>query len=148
MRLKFTPAGDLVWGHYIVALSADTGEALGAMTWGNTGIDKGDGIAIASDGSIFLAATAETVPPYIFDPAPTKTSRLRGASRYRLELSPASPECWGIQWGAWRPPLHPTCSALPWEAQVQRLHLLSACSAAAERRCITSANWEYKKDHW
>jgi hypothetical protein len=49
------------------------------MTWGNAELDKGDGIAIAPDGSIFLAATAETAPPYIFDPAPTKTSRPRGA---------------------------------------------------------------------
>jgi hypothetical protein len=63
---------------YVVALSVDTGRALEAITWGNADLDKGNGIAMAPDGNIFVAATAETAPPYIFDSAPTKTSKLRG----------------------------------------------------------------------
>ena len=55
-----------------------TGKATDAMTWGGAGLDKGNGIALAPDGTIFLAGTAEA-PPYSFLDAATKTSKLKGS---------------------------------------------------------------------
>jgi hypothetical protein len=54
---------------FVVKFAPADGAVVWQQIWGTP----------AAGGSIFLAATAETVPPYIFDPAPTKTSRLRGA---------------------------------------------------------------------
>jgi uncharacterized delta-60 repeat protein len=61
---------------FIVHLAAN-GKAIDAMSWGGAGLEVGKGIAVASDGTISLAASAEA-PPYLFDRAATKTSRLRG----------------------------------------------------------------------
>jgi len=47
-------------------------------TWGGSGFDRAEGVALAPDGSTFLAATAKTAPPYVFNRAPTNTSRPRG----------------------------------------------------------------------
>ena len=55
-----------------------TGRATDAMTWGGAGLDKGSGVGIGPDGTIFLAGTAEA-PPYSFLRAGTRTSRLRGS---------------------------------------------------------------------
>lgn len=54
-----------------------TGKATTAVTWGGAGLEHGDGVAIAADGTISLAGTAEA-PPYSFLEAPKKTTRLRG----------------------------------------------------------------------
>jgi hypothetical protein len=54
-----------------------TGKPADAMTWGGTGIDNGTGVAVATDGTILLAATASS-PPYSFLGAPRKTSMIKG----------------------------------------------------------------------
>ena len=54
------------------------GKATDAMTWGGAGLDKGNGVGIVPDGTIFLAGTAEA-PPYSFLDAATKTSKLKGS---------------------------------------------------------------------
>ena len=61
---------------FLLHMSAD-GKALDSNTWGGTGIDHGDGVAVGPTGTISLAATAETAP-FSFLGAPTKTSRPRG----------------------------------------------------------------------
>jgi uncharacterized delta-60 repeat protein len=62
---------------FIVHL-APTGKAIDANSWGGAGLEVGKGVAVASDGTISLAAVAEA-PPYLFERAATKTSRLRGS---------------------------------------------------------------------
>jgi uncharacterized delta-60 repeat protein len=61
---------------FLLHVSPD-GKALDADTWGGAGIEHGDGVDVAPDGTISLGATAEN-PPFSFLRAPTKLSRPRG----------------------------------------------------------------------
>jgi uncharacterized delta-60 repeat protein len=61
---------------FLLHMSAD-GRTIDSNTWGGTGIDHGDGVAVGPTGTISLAATAETAP-FSFLGAPAKTSRPRG----------------------------------------------------------------------
>ena len=69
---------------FLLFMSPD-GRALDGATWGGAGIDHGDGVDAAQDGTVSLGATAET-PPFTFQRAPTKTSRARGTA-----ATPATP---------------------------------------------------------
>jgi hypothetical protein len=62
---------------FVVHLAPD-GRAIDARTWGSAGLDSGSGVAFGPDGTIWLAATTEQPPPYVFGRAPSKTARLRG----------------------------------------------------------------------
>jgi uncharacterized delta-60 repeat protein len=62
---------------FLVQMSP-AGRSIDSSTWGGTGIEHGEGVEVASDGTVALGATAEN-PPYTFQDAPMKTSRLRGA---------------------------------------------------------------------
>lgn len=55
------------------------GKALDARTWGSVGLDGGSGAGVTPDGTILVAATVSQPPLYVFDRAPSKTSRLRGS---------------------------------------------------------------------
>ena len=61
---------------FVLFVSAD-GKALDGATWGGAGIEHGDGVGAAPNGTVSLGATAET-PPFTFQRAPTKTARARG----------------------------------------------------------------------
>lgn len=61
---------------FVVRISPD-GRGKDAVTWGGVGLDKGHDVAIALDGNVLVAGTAEA-PPYEFLRAPAHTSRLRG----------------------------------------------------------------------
>src|SRR5712692_397274 len=64
---------------FVVHFLADSGRAIAANIWGGFSLDNGEGIGIGTDGTISLGATAEP-PPYVFDSAPKKTSRLHGTA--------------------------------------------------------------------
>jgi len=57
---------------FVVHLFA-TGKGKDATTWGGTGFDNGNGVGVAGDGTVVLAAAAQA-PPYSFLSAPAKTS--------------------------------------------------------------------------
>lgn len=63
---------------FLVKMLSSTGRGKEAVTWGGAGLDKGHDVAVAADGTIALAGTAEA-PPYQFLRASARTSRLRGA---------------------------------------------------------------------
>lgn len=54
------------------------GKAADAATWGGTGFDSGAGVGVAADGTVVLAATTTTAPPYSLLSAPRKVSAVRG----------------------------------------------------------------------
>lgn len=61
---------------YLLHLSPE-GKALDGDTWGGPDIDHFEGVDAAPNGTISVGATTQG-PPFTFQRAPTKTSRLRG----------------------------------------------------------------------
>lgn len=57
---------------------ATDGRGLDAVTWGGAGFDSGHGVGVASDGTVSLAATTTTAPPYVLLDASRKVSAVRG----------------------------------------------------------------------
>ena len=55
------------------------GRGLDAVTWGGAGFDSGHGVGVAGDGTVVLAATVNTGPPYALVDASRKVSAVRGA---------------------------------------------------------------------
>jgi hypothetical protein len=62
---------------FVVHVAAD-GKAADAVTWGGTGFDSGSGVGVAANGTVVLAATTTTAPPYSLLGAPKKVSAVRG----------------------------------------------------------------------
>jgi hypothetical protein len=60
---------------FVVHLLAN-GKVAGAATWGGTGFDEGGGVAVASDGTIRLAAGVQA-PPYSLLPAVKKMTNVK-----------------------------------------------------------------------
>ena len=56
-----------------------TGRASACNSWGGQGLDHGDDVEVAPDGTIVLGATTESSPPYTFADCPRQTRRLRGS---------------------------------------------------------------------
>lgn len=54
------------------------GKGIDAQTWGGAGLDHGTGVGVRPDGTISLGGVAEA-PPYTFQRATDKLSRLRGS---------------------------------------------------------------------
>jgi len=63
---------------FVVRFLATTGRAVDAATWGGVDNESGESIAVASDGSVYVAGLA-SAPPYTFASATRMTQRLRGA---------------------------------------------------------------------
>ena len=53
------------------------GRVIDAQTWGSANLDVGHGVDVAPGGTVSLGATVEAPPPYTFQRAPSKTSRIR-----------------------------------------------------------------------
>jgi Domain of unknown function (DUF5122) beta-propeller len=53
-----------------------TGKPMDAETWGGAGVDNGNGVGVASNGTVVLAATA-SAPPYSFLSAPKKAAMVK-----------------------------------------------------------------------
>jgi hypothetical protein len=56
---------------------APNGRGIDGVFWGGTGIDHGDDVEVAANGTIVMGATAQA-PPWKLDRAPDRLSRLRG----------------------------------------------------------------------
>jgi uncharacterized delta-60 repeat protein len=56
---------------------APNGRGIDGVFWGGSGIDHGDDVEVAPDGTIVVGATAQA-PPWTLDRAPDRLSRLRG----------------------------------------------------------------------
>jgi len=54
-----------------------TGRAVDAATWGGVDNESGESIAVASDGSVYIAGLA-SAPPYTFAKAAKTTKRPKG----------------------------------------------------------------------
>jgi uncharacterized delta-60 repeat protein len=63
---------------FVVRFLATTGRAVAAATWGGGDNESGESIAVASDGSVYVAGLA-SAPPYTFARATRMTQRPRGA---------------------------------------------------------------------
>lgn len=63
---------------FVVRFLATTGRAVAAATWGGIDNESGESIAVASDGSVYVAGLA-SAPPYTFARATRMTQRPRGA---------------------------------------------------------------------
>ena len=62
---------------FVVQFLATTGRALTAATWGGVDNESGESIAVAANGSVYVAGLA-SAPPYTFASATTMAQRLRG----------------------------------------------------------------------
>lgn len=62
---------------FVVHVQAN-GRAAQAATWGGTGFEEGGGVGVAADGTVVLAASTTTAPPYFLLDAPRKVSAVRG----------------------------------------------------------------------
>jgi uncharacterized delta-60 repeat protein len=62
---------------FVLQLSAE-GRGIDSNTWGGPGIDHGEDVVIAVDGTLVVGATTET-PPYVFDGASSRAYRVRGS---------------------------------------------------------------------
>src|SRR5262249_19299015 len=62
---------------FVVRFLPTTGRALDAATWGGVDNESGEAIAVASDGSVYVAGLA-SAPPYTFASATTVAKRPRG----------------------------------------------------------------------
>jgi uncharacterized delta-60 repeat protein len=62
---------------FLVRASAE-GKGLDANTWGGAGIDHADDVELAPGGTIVVGATTENPPPFTFQRASTRLSRMRG----------------------------------------------------------------------
>ena len=56
---------------------APNGRGIDGVKWGGTGIDHGDDVEVAPNGTIVVGATAQA-PPWTLDRAPDRLARLRG----------------------------------------------------------------------
>jgi hypothetical protein len=63
---------------FVLELDA-TGRASACNSWGGQGLDHGDDVEVAPDGTIVLGATTESSPPFTFADCPRQTKRLRGS---------------------------------------------------------------------
>jgi uncharacterized delta-60 repeat protein len=63
---------------FMVRFLAATGKAVDAATWGGVDNESGESIAVASDGSVYVAGLA-SAPPYTFAKATKTTKRPRGS---------------------------------------------------------------------
>jgi uncharacterized delta-60 repeat protein len=61
---------------FVLRLSAE-GRGIDSNTWGGPGIDHGEDVVVAADGTIVVGATAES-PPYVLDGASSRAYRVRG----------------------------------------------------------------------
>jgi uncharacterized delta-60 repeat protein len=61
---------------FVLRLSTE-GRGIDSNTWGGPGIDHGEDVVVAADGTIVVGATTES-PPYVFDRASSKVYRVRG----------------------------------------------------------------------
>jgi uncharacterized delta-60 repeat protein len=62
---------------YLLQLDA-AGKASACDSWGGLGLDHGDDVEVAPDGTIVLGATTESSPPFTLADCPRQTKRLRG----------------------------------------------------------------------
>jgi uncharacterized delta-60 repeat protein len=62
---------------FVVRFLATTGRAIDAATWGGVDNESGESIAVASDGSVYVAGLA-SAPPYTFARATRTTKRPKG----------------------------------------------------------------------
>jgi uncharacterized delta-60 repeat protein len=62
---------------FLLQLDA-TGKARACNSWGAAGLDHGDDVEVAPDGTIVLGATTESTPPFAFADCPRQTRRLHG----------------------------------------------------------------------
>jgi hypothetical protein len=62
---------------FLLQLEA-TGRGLACNTWGAAGIDDGEDVELARDGTIVLGATTESLPPFVFADCPRRTRRPHG----------------------------------------------------------------------
>jgi hypothetical protein len=62
---------------FMVRFLAASGRAVDAATWGGVDNESGESIAIASDGSVYVAGLA-SAPPYTFARATKTTKRPKG----------------------------------------------------------------------
>jgi uncharacterized delta-60 repeat protein len=53
------------------------GKGIACNSWGGSGLDHGDDVDLAPDGTILLAATTESSPPFTFATCSRQTQRLR-----------------------------------------------------------------------
>jgi uncharacterized delta-60 repeat protein len=63
---------------FLLQLDGATGRANSCNSWGGAGLDHGDDVELAPDGTIVLGATTESSPPFTFGDCPRQTKRLRG----------------------------------------------------------------------
>jgi Domain of unknown function (DUF5122) beta-propeller len=63
---------------FLLQLDA-TGRGSACNSWGGQGLDHGDDVEVAPDGTIVLGATTESLPPFTLADCPRRTSRLRGS---------------------------------------------------------------------
>jgi uncharacterized delta-60 repeat protein len=62
---------------FLLQLDA-SGRGSACNSWGGQGLDHGDDVEVAPDGTIVLGATTESSPPFAFADCPRRTGRLRG----------------------------------------------------------------------
>jgi hypothetical protein len=62
---------------FLLQLDA-TGKAAACNTWGGQGLDHGDDVDVAPDGTLALGATTESSPPFTFADCPRRTRRPHG----------------------------------------------------------------------
>jgi hypothetical protein len=55
-----------------------TGKGIACDSWGGAGVDHGDDVDVAPDGTIVLGATTESSPPFTSARCPRQTKRLHG----------------------------------------------------------------------
>ena len=66
---------------FVVTFLPTTGRATAAMTWGGTGNESGEAIAVAPDGSsVYLAGVVASAPPYTFTKASHATKAPKATS--------------------------------------------------------------------
>jgi uncharacterized delta-60 repeat protein len=62
---------------FLLQLDA-TGRGSACNSWGGQGLDHGDDVEVAPDGTIVLGATTESLPPFTLADCSRRTGRLRG----------------------------------------------------------------------
>jgi uncharacterized delta-60 repeat protein len=63
---------------FLLQLDGATGRGVACNSWGGAGLDHGDDVELAPDGTIVLGATTES-SPFTLGDCPLRTKRLRGA---------------------------------------------------------------------
>jgi uncharacterized delta-60 repeat protein len=62
---------------FLLRLDA-TGKGVACSSWGGTGLDHGDDVEVAPDGTVVLGGTTESPPPYTLADCPRRAKALRG----------------------------------------------------------------------